>query len=216
MKKDGLENVRKEPVMVPKWVRGRESLDLVEPVRQPLPILGLGNSVGTGPAGIEGDVIVVKDFDEMTARAADVKGRIVLFNAVVHQLWRHGRVPAAMARRARPRSARPRSSSAPSARPAFARPTPVRRCTPTMRRRFAAAAISAEDADRFQRLQDRGVRIRVRLSMEAHFDADTTVLQRGRRASRARVAERDRGRRRPLRFVGRRRPARATMAADAS
>ena len=25
MKKDGLENVRKEPVMVPKWVRGRES-----------------------------------------------------------------------------------------------------------------------------------------------------------------------------------------------
>ena len=28
MKKDGLDNVRKEPVMVPKWVRGHESLDL--------------------------------------------------------------------------------------------------------------------------------------------------------------------------------------------
>src|ERR1051326_5778049 len=39
MKKDGLENVHKEPVMVPKWVRGRESLDLVLPVRQPLPML---------------------------------------------------------------------------------------------------------------------------------------------------------------------------------
>jgi len=82
MKKDGLENVRKEPVLVPKWVRGRESLDLVEPARQPLPMLGLGNSVGTPASGIEGDVVVVRDFDELTARAADVKGRIVLFNAV--------------------------------------------------------------------------------------------------------------------------------------
>ena len=27
MKEDGLENVRKEPVMVPKWVRGAESLE---------------------------------------------------------------------------------------------------------------------------------------------------------------------------------------------
>ena len=41
MKKDGFVNVHKEPVMVPKWVRGDESLDLVEPVRQKLPLLGL-------------------------------------------------------------------------------------------------------------------------------------------------------------------------------
>ncbi len=82
MKKDGLENVHKEPVMVPKWVRGRESLDLVDPIRQPLPMLGLGNSVGTPAAGVEGDVLVVSNFDELKARAADVKGRIVLFNAV--------------------------------------------------------------------------------------------------------------------------------------
>jgi carboxypeptidase Q len=82
MKKDGLENVRKEPVMVPKWVRGRESLDLIEPVRQPLAMLGLGNSAGTPAAGIEGEVLVVKDFDELSAKAADAKGRIVLFNAV--------------------------------------------------------------------------------------------------------------------------------------
>src|SRR6478736_9868324 len=34
MKKDGFENVHKESVMVPKWVRGDESLDLIEPVRQ--------------------------------------------------------------------------------------------------------------------------------------------------------------------------------------
>ncbi|HZL71815.1 MAG TPA: peptidase M28 family protein, partial [Planctomycetota bacterium] len=31
MKADGHENVRAEPVKVPKWVRGKESLTLVEP-----------------------------------------------------------------------------------------------------------------------------------------------------------------------------------------
>ena len=31
MKEDGLENVRKEPVKVPHWVRGRESLQIVSP-----------------------------------------------------------------------------------------------------------------------------------------------------------------------------------------
>src|SRR5262249_20022410 len=31
MKRDGLENVRGEPVMVPHWVRGAESAELVEP-----------------------------------------------------------------------------------------------------------------------------------------------------------------------------------------
>jgi carboxypeptidase Q len=38
--------------------------------------------------------------------------------------------------------------------------------------KIPAAAISAEDADRFQRLADRGVRIRMKLSMEAHFEPD--------------------------------------------
>jgi hypothetical protein len=32
---------------------------LVEPVPQPLVMLGLGNSVGTGPEGITADVIVL-------------------------------------------------------------------------------------------------------------------------------------------------------------
>src|SRR6188508_1494757 len=45
MKKDGFENVRQEPVMVPKWVRGAESLELVTPVKQKLVMLGLGSSV---------------------------------------------------------------------------------------------------------------------------------------------------------------------------
>src|SRR5438477_935834 len=36
MKRDGLENVHTEKVLVPKWVRGRESADIVEPNRRPI------------------------------------------------------------------------------------------------------------------------------------------------------------------------------------
>ena len=52
MKKDGLENVRKEPVKVPHWVRGQESLEITAPRRHGLVMLGLGNSVGTPPDAV--------------------------------------------------------------------------------------------------------------------------------------------------------------------
>src|SRR5213594_3607148 len=42
MKRDGLENVHKEPVMVTHWVRGAESAELVVPRRMKLHMLGLG------------------------------------------------------------------------------------------------------------------------------------------------------------------------------
>src|SRR5262245_6809305 len=45
MKRDGLENVRGEPVMVPHWVRGNESATLVKPRAYALHMLGLGGSV---------------------------------------------------------------------------------------------------------------------------------------------------------------------------
>src|SRR5687767_1411438 len=44
MKKDGLENVRMEKVMVPRWVRGSESAEIVTPPRHPVAMLGLGGS----------------------------------------------------------------------------------------------------------------------------------------------------------------------------
>jgi carboxypeptidase Q len=80
MRADGLDNVRGEPVVVPHWVRGEESATLVEPRRLDLPMLGVGNSVGTPPEGITAEVLVVGSFDELEARADEVPGRIVLFN----------------------------------------------------------------------------------------------------------------------------------------
>lgn len=171
MKKDGLDNVRKERVMVPKWVRGRESLYLLDPVPQPLVMLGLGNSVGTSPAGVTADVIVLKDFKDLDARAAEVKGKIALFNvpftnygetvqyrsAGPSRVARHGAV-AMLVRAVGPTGLRtPHTGST-----VYAADAPS----------IPAAAIPAEDAERFQRLQNRGVRIRVTLTMDAHFEPD--------------------------------------------
>jgi carboxypeptidase Q len=80
MKADGLENVRTEPVIVPRWTRGREHAELVDPPGSPLAILGLGGTVATPPDGIEADVLPVTSFDDLRARQADVRGRIVLFD----------------------------------------------------------------------------------------------------------------------------------------
>ena len=80
MKADGLENVRTEPVMVPRWVRGHESAEIIDPPRHPIEILGLGGTVATPPGGIEAEVLPVTSFDDLRTRQADARGRIVLFD----------------------------------------------------------------------------------------------------------------------------------------
>src|SRR5688500_7582458 len=171
MKRDGLDNVHLERVMVPRWVRGNESLTVVEPPEHAIPMLGLGGSVATPADGIEADVLVVKTFDELTQRAAEAKGKIVLFNAAYVS---YGQTNAY------------RTGGASAAARAGAVASLVRAIGPTGLRtphtgnmsyaegapRIPAAAISAEDAERLQRLADRGVRIRVRLKMAARFEAD--------------------------------------------
>src|SRR5271169_4392142 len=52
MKRDGLENVHGEEVMVPHWVRGAESAEMILPRPHRLPMLGLGGSIATPPDGI--------------------------------------------------------------------------------------------------------------------------------------------------------------------
>eukprot|EP01027_Heterolobosea_sp_BB2_P014485 GEZU01020802.1.p1 GENE.GEZU01020802.1~~GEZU01020802.1.p1 ORF type:complete len:528 (+),score=100.53 GEZU01020802.1:182-1765(+) len=83
LEKDGLENVHGEECEVPHWIRGNEYAVLLSP--RPIPyrmsILGLGNSVGTDSDGITAEVLVVESFDELHQRAAEAKGKIVVFNA---------------------------------------------------------------------------------------------------------------------------------------
>lgn len=80
MQKDGFENVKKEPVMVPKWVRGHEECTMTAPWVYNIPMLSIGQSVPTAKNGIEAELIIVKDFDELDKLGKKVKGKIVLFN----------------------------------------------------------------------------------------------------------------------------------------
>jgi carboxypeptidase Q len=80
-----------QPVKVPHWERGLESGELVgysgrpQGVTQRVVLTALGGSGATPPAGITAPVIVVQSFDELKARAAEVKGRIVLFDVPFDQ-----------------------------------------------------------------------------------------------------------------------------------
>lgn len=73
-------DVRTEKVMVPHWDRGVESARLVAPITRDLVMLGLGGSVGTPKGGLTAKVVVVHGWDELTAKAAEVKGAIVLYD----------------------------------------------------------------------------------------------------------------------------------------
>jgi len=68
---------------VTNWIRGEESLVMLEPRYQPLGMLGLGNSVGTPPEGITGTVIVVSNYTDLAQKASQglITGNIVLYNA---------------------------------------------------------------------------------------------------------------------------------------
>jgi Zn-dependent M28 family amino/carboxypeptidase len=92
----GLDSVRKEECMVPRWERGRvASLEVVAPSEAQntfLPILALGGSVGTvsgtdansataaAGAELQGDLVVVRAFEELAALGDGARGKIVLFD----------------------------------------------------------------------------------------------------------------------------------------
>ncbi|MGE5479392.1 MAG: M20/M25/M40 family metallo-hydrolase [Chloroflexota bacterium] len=80
MKADKFDDVKSEPVMVPHWVRGEESLEMTYPRAARLNVLGLGGTIATPPEGITAQVLVVKDFDELRAAGDRARGKIVVYN----------------------------------------------------------------------------------------------------------------------------------------
>jgi carboxypeptidase Q len=171
MTADGLDNVRGEPVMVPRWVRGDESLRMLEPRAAPLRVLGLGGSVGTPGEGITAEALVVAGFDELEARADEARGKIIVFDVA----WEgYGR------------TVRYRTDGAVAAARAGAVASLVRSVTPVslntphtgmMRyadgiERIPHAAITVEDAMMLHRMQERGERVVLRLEMEARSEGD--------------------------------------------
>ena len=80
-----------QPVKVPHWVRGAETAELVgytgkpDGISQKVVLAALGGSGATPAAGITAPVLVVHSFDELKTRAAEVKGKIVLFDVPFDQ-----------------------------------------------------------------------------------------------------------------------------------
>jgi carboxypeptidase Q len=171
MRADGLDNVRAEKVMVPHWVRGAESLELTSPTAHPLPMLGLGDSVGTPPEGITAEAVVVRSFDELDALGERVRGKVVVYNvpftgygatvqyrgAGASRAARHGAV-AAIVRSVTPVSLQTPHTGALN----YAADRP----------KIPATAITIEGAELLQRMYDRGERPVLRLKMEAKFLPD--------------------------------------------
>jgi len=166
MKADGLQHVRGERVMVPHWVRGAESVTLLEPRRTRLAMLGLGGSVGTGPAGITAPVLVVGSFEELEARAREARRKIVLFDVPFtsyRETVRYRVQGASAAARVGAvasliRSVAPFSIHSPH--------TGTVRYDSTVGR-IPAAALSIEDAQMLRRFQERALPVEVRLMMNA-------------------------------------------------
>ena len=172
MKRDGLENVHTERVVVPKWVRGHESAEIVEPARQTIVMLGLGSSVGTPPGGLQAEALIVSSFRELDERRGEARGKIVVYNVPFTNNYF---------------DARTYRITGPSRAATYgAVAMLIRSVAPPGRRlphtgslqyegnapRIPAAAITSEDADRLQRMAARGNRIVLRLQMDAHFEAD--------------------------------------------
>lgn len=80
----GFDSVWLQPVMVPHWERGTaEQVVMISKTAgvHPLKALALGNSPGTGPKGVKGEVIEVKSLDELkTLPDHAIEGKIVFFN----------------------------------------------------------------------------------------------------------------------------------------
>ena len=174
MSRDGLENVHLEPVKVPHWVRGRESLEIVGAIPQPLVMLGLGNSVGTPPDGVEGDLLVVRGFEQLESAREHVKGKIVLFNVPFTTYSETVRFRAEGPSRAAALGAIAmlmRSVGPPGLRTPHTGALVYAEGLP----KIPAAAVTVEDAGRLQRMSDRGTPVRLRLKMDARFlpDADS-------------------------------------------
>lgn len=179
MQADHLQAVHAEPVQVPVWRRGAESLEVLEPRPLALNLLGLGGSVATPAQGIAAEVLVVSSRAELEQRGPELQGKIAVLNQAMPQWTAQGGTGYAEAVLARVYGAQwaarygavallVRSVTAVS----LGAPH-----TGGMRYGDAAvkiptAAISIESAELLARWQARGIVPKVRLQMQASVHPD--------------------------------------------
>jgi carboxypeptidase Q len=175
MRREGLENVRAETARVPNWIRGEESLELLDPYTRPLVMMSYGNSVGTPPGGIVADALVVGSLDELEARKSEASGKIVVFSPEwtrypTDESWENYLDMRALRISGHERAARFGAVAAlvRSLYPCHARQAH----TGAMKYsddcpRIPAAALAPEDALMLHRIAARGGQVRLKLQMSA-------------------------------------------------
>jgi carboxypeptidase Q len=167
MKADGLQNVHGEKVMVPHWVRGEESATLISPRAAPLHMIGLGRSIATPKGGITAPVMIVGSFDELTRRASEAEGKMVLFDVPFTsygETVRYRSGAASAAARVGGVAALIRSVSSYSIQNPH---TGAMNYDTTVAKKIPAAALSVEDALMLHRMVNRGEKVVVNLRMSA-------------------------------------------------
>jgi hypothetical protein len=178
-----------QPVKVPHWVRGVETGEVVDykgrpaGVTQKVVLTALGGSGATPANGITAEVIVVRTFEELKARAAEVKGRIVLFDVPFDQTMAdRGLAGTAYGQAVAFRGAGPRMAAEMGAQAALVRAVggAAFRIVHTGatnlpdNKRIPAAAITIEDSMLISRLSRRGpVRLHLTLTPQTLPDADS-------------------------------------------
>lgn len=183
MQNAGLSNVHKEPVRVPRWLRGEESAELVGESLQPLRVATLGGSIGTGTApggavaSLEAEVVEVDSFEALAQLGDKARGRIVLFNkemvrsrdfqgyADVVALRGRGAVRAAKLGAV---AALVRSTGTGFHRQPHTGSMRYEDGVP----RIPAAALAAEDAELVHRRLQSGEVVRIRLRLGARLDGE--------------------------------------------
>nr|XP_053631515.1 carboxypeptidase Q-like isoform X1 [Cherax quadricarinatus] len=167
----GLENTHTEDVAVPHWVRNTESAWMTLPRLHKLNVLGLGSSVATPPEGIKAEVLVVKDFDDLKTHADQAAGKIVVFIpewvsygvTVAYRTDGASKAAEVGAVAALIRSTTPFSINSPHT--GHQQYTDLNHTIPTV-------CIAVEDAEMMLRMQQRGQKMEVHLTMSAQTYPD--------------------------------------------
>ncbi len=77
----GFANVHTQEVVVPRWVRGEASFQVLAPYPMSMVTTALGGSIGTADEGLEAPIVMVQDIAALQALPeGTVRGKIVFFN----------------------------------------------------------------------------------------------------------------------------------------
>ena len=175
MREEGF-NVTLTDAMIPKWVRGSESLTLVSPrignATTPLALIGLGFSGSTGPEGVQASLLIVPSLSSLTTMLEGdpdaIRGRIVLVN----EKYEVGGYGATVGTRyAAPGIVKEAGGLAVLVRnvaPFGVRSPHTGQTTRGVN--LPAASIAISDAMRLQRLYDRGEDVMLHLVLDGHED----------------------------------------------